>query len=89
MVSHLEVSARHAADWEQVILVGFTAWRQLHTAGGRGTLTFDLLARTLEVATADLYMYFLWPRALRHRRSADYRLTSRSVRHNVPRQSQV
>ena len=25
MVSHLEVSARRTADWEQVILVGFTA----------------------------------------------------------------
>lgn len=59
MVSHLEVSARRAADWEQTILVAFTAWRQLHATGGCGTLTFDLLTRTLEVATADLYMHFL------------------------------
>lgn len=53
MVSHLEVSARRAADWEQAILVGFAAWRQLHAAGGHGTLTTDLLARTLEVLPAD------------------------------------
>lgn len=59
MVSHLEVSARRAADWEQTILVAFTAWRQLHATGGCGTLTFDLLTRTLEVATADLYMHLL------------------------------
>lgn len=51
MVSHLEVSARRAADWEQAILVGFTAWRQLHAAGGRGMLTIDLLARALEVSS--------------------------------------
>lgn len=54
MVSHLEVSARRAADWEQAILAGFAAWRQLHTAGGHGTLTIDLVARTLEVMPADL-----------------------------------
>jgi NTP pyrophosphatase (non-canonical NTP hydrolase) len=55
MVSHLEVSARRAADWEHAILAGFTAWRQLHAAGGHGTLTIDMLARTLEVARADLH----------------------------------
>jgi hypothetical protein len=49
MVSHLEVSARRAADWEQAILAGFSAWRQLHSAGGRGTLSADLLTRALEV----------------------------------------
>jgi hypothetical protein len=53
MVSHLEVSARRAADWEQAILAGFTAWRQLHAAGGHGALTIDLLARTLEVAPPE------------------------------------
>lgn len=54
MVSHLEVSARRAADWEQAILAGFSAWRQLHSAGGRGTLSLDLLTRTLEVIPANL-----------------------------------
>lgn len=54
MVSHLEVSARRAADWEQAILVGFTAWRQLHAAGGRGALSIDLQARTLEVLPPGL-----------------------------------
>lgn len=53
MVSHLEVGARRAADWEQAILVGFTAWRQLHAAGGRGALSLDLLTRTLAVLPAD------------------------------------
>jgi NTP pyrophosphatase (non-canonical NTP hydrolase) len=53
MVSHLEVSARRAADWEQAILDGFTAWRQLHGAGGQGALKLDLLTRTLEVVAAD------------------------------------
>jgi NTP pyrophosphatase (non-canonical NTP hydrolase) len=53
MVAHLEVSTRRAADWEQAILAGLTAWRQLHAAGGHGTLTIDLLERTLEVAPAS------------------------------------
>jgi hypothetical protein len=56
MVSHLEVSARRAADWEQAILVGFTAWRQLHGAGGQGALKLDLLSRTLEVMPANCLM---------------------------------
>ena len=54
MVAHLEVSARRAADWEQAILGAFSAWRQLRAAGGRGTLTADLQARTLTAAPAAL-----------------------------------
>ncbi len=48
MVGHLEVSTRRAADWEEAIFLGFDVWRQLHEAGG-GTVTFDMLARTLRV----------------------------------------
>jgi NTP pyrophosphatase (non-canonical NTP hydrolase) len=50
LVAHLEVSARRAADWEQAILGAFAAWRQLRAAGGSGTLTADILARSLAVA---------------------------------------
>ena len=53
MVSHLEVSACRAADWEQAILVGFTAWHQLHGAGGQGALKLGLLTCPLEVVPAD------------------------------------
>lgn len=49
MVSHLEVSARRAADWETAIVAGFTAWRQLRAEGGHGTLDLDMRARTLMV----------------------------------------
>ena len=49
MVSHLEVSARRAADWEKAIITGFAAWRQLRTAGGHGTLELDIHQRTLAV----------------------------------------
>jgi NTP pyrophosphatase (non-canonical NTP hydrolase) len=49
MVSHLEVSARRAADWEHAILAGFAIWRQLHAADGHGGLSLDLLTRTLEL----------------------------------------
>jgi len=49
MVSHLEVSIRRAADWEQAILTGFTAWRQVRAAG-QGSIKFDMRTRTLTVA---------------------------------------
>jgi hypothetical protein len=49
MVSHLEVSIRRAADWEQAIITGFAAWRQLRADGGHGTLELDIHARTLTV----------------------------------------
>ena len=49
MVSHLEVSARRAADWEKAIITGYAAWRQLRTAGGYGTLQLDMHQRTLAV----------------------------------------
>ena len=49
MVSHLEVSARRAADWEQAIITGFAAWRQLRGADGHGTLELDMHKRTLTV----------------------------------------
>lgn len=48
MVSHLEVSSRRAADWEQAIITGFEVWRHLHEAGG-GTVTLDMHTRTLRV----------------------------------------
>lgn len=46
MVALLEVSAHRAADWERAILVGFQAWRAMHTDGG-GVLDFDMNNRTL------------------------------------------
>lgn len=49
MVSHLEVSARRAADWEKAIITGFAAWRQLRATGGQGTLELDMHQRTLAV----------------------------------------
>jgi len=48
MVSHLEVSIRRAADWENAITTGYQAWRQLHAAGG-GTVELDIHTRTLSV----------------------------------------
>ena len=49
MASHLEVSARRAADWEKAIITGYAAWRHLRTAGGCGTLELDMHQRTLAV----------------------------------------
>lgn len=48
MVTHLEVGARRAADWEKAILTGFVAWRTLRRLGG-GTVHFDLDHQTLTV----------------------------------------
>ncbi|MBN6050744.1 nucleoside triphosphate pyrophosphohydrolase family protein, partial [Nonomuraea sp. RK-328] len=48
MTSHLEVSVLRAADWEQAILTGYAAWRQLRHAGG-GTLHVDLDEQRLTV----------------------------------------
>ncbi|WP_424534188.1 hypothetical protein ACOZ38_28235 [Sphaerisporangium viridialbum] len=48
MTSHLEVSVLRAADWEQAILTGYSAWRQLRANGG-GTLHLDLDHQTLTV----------------------------------------
>jgi NTP pyrophosphatase (non-canonical NTP hydrolase) len=49
MVSHLEVSIRRAADWEQAIITGFSAWRQLRAAEGHGTLELNMHNRSLIV----------------------------------------
>lgn len=46
MTAHLEVSVLRAADWEQAIMTGYTAWRQLRKHGG-GHLELDLDAQTL------------------------------------------
>lgn len=51
MVAHLEVSTRRAADWEQAILIGFSAWRTVR-AGRGGIVEFDLEARTLRARPA-------------------------------------
>ncbi|MGY3685013.1 hypothetical protein ACVWXU_008636 [Streptomyces sp. TE33382] len=48
MTAHLEVGACRSADWEQAILTGFAAWRQLRAANG-GTVQLDLDRRTLTV----------------------------------------
>jgi NTP pyrophosphatase (non-canonical NTP hydrolase) len=48
LVSPLEVGVRTAADWEQAILTGFTAWRKLHKHNG-GTLILNRTDRTLTV----------------------------------------
>ncbi|MCQ9178637.1 nucleoside triphosphate pyrophosphohydrolase family protein [Streptomyces sp. IBSBF 2953] len=46
MTAHLEVSVLRAADWEQAIMTGYAAWRQLRKHGG-GHLELDLDAQTL------------------------------------------
>ncbi|MGI5473336.1 nucleoside triphosphate pyrophosphohydrolase family protein [Streptomyces sp. CA-132043] len=46
MTAHLEVSVVRAADWEEAILTGFTAWRHLRQHGG-GQLSLDLDKGTL------------------------------------------
>ncbi|MEU2113851.1 nucleoside triphosphate pyrophosphohydrolase family protein [Streptomyces sp. NPDC019507] len=48
MTSHLEVSILRAADWEQAIMTGYAAWRQLRGQGG-GTVHLDLDQQTLTV----------------------------------------
>jgi NTP pyrophosphatase (non-canonical NTP hydrolase) len=48
MTAHLEVGIHRSADWEQAIMVGYTAWRQLRAADG-GTLELDLDKRALTV----------------------------------------
>lgn len=48
LVSPLEVGVRTAADWEQAILTGFTAWRTLRERNG-GTIVLNQVERTLTV----------------------------------------
>ncbi|MFE9115736.1 nucleoside triphosphate pyrophosphohydrolase family protein [Streptomyces collinus] len=48
MTAHLEVSVCRAADWEQAIFTGYTAWRQLREQDG-GTVHLDLDRRLLTV----------------------------------------
>lgn len=48
LVSPLEVGVRTAADWEQAILTGFTAWRTLRERNG-GIVTLNAAERTLTV----------------------------------------
>ncbi|RSS85840.1 pyrophosphatase, partial [Streptomyces sp. WAC02707] len=48
MTAHLEVSICRAADWEQAIFTGYTAWRQLREQDG-GTVHLDLDRRLLTV----------------------------------------
>jgi NTP pyrophosphatase (non-canonical NTP hydrolase) len=48
MTSHLEVSVLRSADWEQAIMTGYDAWRQLRAQGG-GTVHLDLDEQTLTV----------------------------------------
>ncbi|SDS47685.1 MazG nucleotide pyrophosphohydrolase domain-containing protein [Streptomyces sp. TLI_053] len=48
MTSHLEVSVLRAADWEQAIMTGYDAWRQLREQRG-GTLHLDMERQTLTV----------------------------------------
>jgi hypothetical protein len=48
LVSPLEVGVRTAADWEQAILTGHVAWRQLHKQNG-GTIILNGVERTLTV----------------------------------------
>ncbi|MEU4833594.1 hypothetical protein [Streptosporangium sp. NPDC023615] len=48
MTSQLEVSVLRTADWEQAIMTGYAAWRQLRANAG-GTLHLDLDQQTLTV----------------------------------------
>jgi hypothetical protein len=47
LVGHLEVGARHPADWQHAILTGYTIWNQLRDHNGHGIVHADLLARTM------------------------------------------
>jgi NTP pyrophosphatase (non-canonical NTP hydrolase) len=49
MVTHLEVSAHRAADWERAIFVGYQAWHRLRSDGG-GTVELNMEQQTLTVA---------------------------------------
>ncbi len=48
-----EVGIRTAADWEQAILTGFTAWRKLRDNDG-GVVILDRSKRVLKVETAGV-----------------------------------
>ncbi|WP_196443833.1 hypothetical protein [Planomonospora sp. ID67723] len=48
MASHLEVSVLRATDWEQAIMTGYVAWRQLRANSG-GTLHIDLDQQMLTI----------------------------------------
>lgn len=48
LVAPLEVGIRTAADWEQAILTGYDAWRQLRESNG-GTVLLDMGKRSLTV----------------------------------------
>lgn len=48
MTSHLEVGVLRAADWEQAIMSGYTAWRRLRRQGG-GTVHLDMDQRMVTV----------------------------------------
>ena len=47
MTSHLEVKLRTAREWEQAILTGFSAWREINRNNG-GRLLIDLDQRLIE-----------------------------------------
>jgi NTP pyrophosphatase (non-canonical NTP hydrolase) len=49
-----EVGIRTAADWEQAILTGFTAWRNLRDNNG-GVVILDGSNRALKVETTNIY----------------------------------
>src|SRR4051794_15241353 len=49
MVSHLEVGAHRAADWEKAILTGYTAWRALRDTNG-GIIDLDMSTQSLTVS---------------------------------------
>lgn len=48
LTAHLEVSTRSLREWEQAILVGYDAWRQLNLKK-EGTITIDLVRGEMSV----------------------------------------
>ena len=52
MVSHLEVSACTAGEWENAIIQGFTVWREVNRRRG-GTVEVDLDTRTISLRDHD------------------------------------
>jgi hypothetical protein len=48
-----DVAAATAADWEQVILLGFRLWRQLRSHGGNGVIHADRCYRRMVFCPAQ------------------------------------
>ena len=52
MTAHLEVNARAAAEWQDAIIQGFDAWREVRDAGG-GRVHVDRAARQIRFESGE------------------------------------